>query len=184
MMLQKLFRPTKVGRYTLLIFAGAILLIINDSAKAQADSTPVERYGYVVGATLAFSLADYAAFNLVKKSYGGGDFQVPFAYRLCAGITQAAITYFLYKMCGLSSAISFNLIWWTCGDDFAYYGWGDLLSWFPWESRAQSGLRFTEYNSAGWTPIGLLRQQGSYIAKNALIAQAVIGFSVSMAIIW
>ncbi|HZK77044.1 MAG TPA: hypothetical protein VFD13_09065, partial [Candidatus Kapabacteria bacterium] len=81
------------------------------------------------------------------------------------------------------SAISFNLIWWTWGDDFAYYGWGQLLSWFPWESRAQSGLRFSEYNSAGWTPYGLTLPQGTWIPKNVLIAQAVIGLSFSISIL-
>lgn len=145
----------------------------------------IERYEYVLGSTLAFSLGDYIDYNMLK-AYNVGDhpYNAPIAFRIIEVTLQAAISYFLYKECGLSSAISFNLIWWTWGDDFAYYGWGQLLSWFPWESRAQSGLRFTEYNSAGWTPIGLLRPQGSSIAKSTLVAQAVIGLSVSMAIIW
>ena len=75
-------------------------------------------------------------------------------------------------------------MWWTWNDDFAYYGWGYVTSLFPWESRSESGLRFREYNSAGWTPLGLLRPQGSMIAKSALEAQAVVGLSISMAILW
>ncbi len=163
-----------------------VLLTLRVSIGRTQDttSTRLERYGVVLGASLTFALGDYIGFNLLKKAHGEQGFTAPLFFRIAEGITQAAITYFLYKECGLSSAISFNLIWWTWGDDFAYYGWGQLLSWFPWESRAQSGLRFTEYNSAGWTPIGLVRPQGSWIAKNALVAQAVIGLSVSMAIIW
>jgi hypothetical protein len=161
-----------------------IVLIISDSAVKAQDSTRFQRYAYVLGSSLVFSFADYVAFNLLKKSYGGTNFAVLATFRIAEGLTQAAITYFLYKECGLSSAISFNFIWWTWGGDFAYYGWGYLLSLFPWESRAQSGLRFSEYNSAGWTPIGLLRPQDSWIAKNALEAQAVAGLSVSISILW
>jgi hypothetical protein len=161
-----------------------LLLFFCNASKAQCDTTRWERYGAVLGATLVYSLVDYVGFNEIKKADGPNNFQPPALYRVSTAIFQAGITYALYKMFGLSSAISFNLIWWTWGDDFAYYGWGQLLSWFPWESRAQSGLRFSSYNSAGWTPIGLVRPQGSSIAQNALLAQAVIGFSVSMAIIW
>lgn len=149
-----------------------------------SSTTSLEKTSYVVASSLVFSLSDYVAFNLLKKANHNDDFHAPLSFRIAEGLMQAAITYFLYKECGLSSAFSFNLTWWTWGDDFAYYGWGQLLSWFPWESRAQSGLRFNSYNSAGWTPIGLTRPQGTWIAKSTLIAQAVLGFSISMAILW
>src|SRR5665213_189997 len=156
-----------------------ILMMSYASSHAQdTTTTKLERAAYVVGAGLTFSLLDYVGYSLVRNGNRG-----PGWYRVLEGTVQAGISYFLYKECGLSSAISFNLIWWTWGDDFAYYGWGQLLSWFPWESRAQSGLRFSEYNSAGWTPYGLTLPQGTWIPKNVLIAQAVIGLSFSISIL-
>ncbi len=163
---------------------GLLFLPMFVSAGQAQDSTRLERYGYVVGSSLAFALVDYVGFNELKKMNGGVHYEASPLYRIAEGIIQAAITYFLYKQCGLSSAISFNLIWWTWGDDFAYYGWGYLTGLYPWESSRESGLRFHEYNSAGWTPIGLTRQQGSWIAKSTLLAQSVVGFSISMAILW
>jgi hypothetical protein len=159
------------------------------SAKAQ-DSTHtegvrrLERYELVIGSGLVFSLGDYIGFNLLKKAHGEQGFKTPLFFRIAEGITQAAITFFLYKECGLSSAISFNLIWWTWGDDFTYYEWEQLLGFFPWDHRSGSGLRFRKYDSAGWMPIGLTRLQGSMIARSTLIAQAVIGLSISMTVIW
>jgi hypothetical protein len=154
-------------------------------ARAQ-DSTRLARYEYVVGGILVFSLADYIGFNLANNPNG-----IPFWYRCIEATEQTAISYFLYKTCGLSSVIAFNLIWWTWGEDLAYYGWtnlfnpsSDALNKSDWENRTNSGLRTTGIDWAGWTPIGLTRPQGSKIARSTLIAQAVIGFSVSMAILW
>ena len=147
------------------------------------DSTRLARYEYVLGSSLVFSLGDYIGFNLLKKAHREQAFNAT-PYRMAEGLSQIAITYFLYRVCGWKSAIAFNLIWWTWGDDFAYYEWEQLLAFFPWDHRAGSGLRFREYDSAGWTPIGLTRPQGSEIARSTLIAQAVIGFSISMPILW
>ncbi|HWF44590.1 MAG TPA: hypothetical protein VG537_08105 [Candidatus Kapabacteria bacterium] len=136
---------------------------------------------YVLGASVGFSLGDYIAFNVLKdRDYV---YQPPRAFRIIEGMTQVAITYLLYHYCGLSSAISFNLMWWTWVDDFAYYAWGYTTNLFPWESSRESGLRFNEYTSAGWTPLGLLRPQGSAISKSTLLAQSAAGFSISMAIL-
>ena len=153
----------------------------------DTNSTRLERIGYVVGASAVFSLADYIGYNLLKQHYATDYYQrynAPPLYRVSMALLQTAISYVLYKQCGLSSAISFNLIWWTWGDDFAYYEWEQLLDFFPWDHHFGSGLRFSEYDSAGWTPIGLTRAQGSNIARSTLIAQAVIGFSVSIGILW
>lgn len=156
------------------------------TVRAQ-DSTRLKRIEYVIGGSLVFSLADYIGFNLVRTPTGA-----PFWYRCIEATEQTAISYFLYKTCGLSSVISFNLIWWTWGDDIAYYGWTDLFNAaspnrfdsYEWENRTNSGLQSTEINWGGWTPVGLLRPQKSNIARSTLIAQAVIGFSVSIAILW
>ena len=166
----------------------SLLLVLVYSATAYSQdttaaihSTRPERMEYVLGATAAFSLFDYIGYNLVRKNA-----EASTIYRIVQGVTQAAISYILYKTVGLSSAISFNLIWWTWGDDIAYYGWTQLFN--PagpvWENRTNSGLRDPEVYWAGWTPIGLLRPQGSLIARDALLAQAMIGFSISMAILW
>ncbi len=162
------------------------LMIFLSTVKAQdTTTTRLEHVGFVLGASLVFSLGDYLGFNLLKYSEGNfASFRVPVAFRIIEGTAQAAITYFLYKECGLNSAISFDLIWWTWGDDIAYYGWSYLIDQFPWESRSTGLLPFSEYNSAGWTPIGLVRPQGSYIARSSLVAQAIIGLSVSMTILW
>ncbi len=168
-----------------LAVAAVALFLFHAPLYAQ-DSTSLKRIEYVIGGSLVFSLADYIGFNLVKTPHGPG-----FLYRCFEATEQTAISYFLYKTCGLSSVIAFNLIWWTWGDDLAYYGWTNLfnpsssaLNTTDWENRTNSGLRLTDIDWAGWTPIGLTRPQGSNIARSTLIAQAVIGFSVSMAILW
>ncbi len=153
-----------------------LLFVLGAHARAQ-DSTRLERIGYVLGSSALFGLADYYGWNLVHAP-------ISLPYRLVEGTVQAVITYFLYREFGLSSAISFTVLWWSWCDDLAYYGWANALNSFPWEGRVHNGLQGSEINWAGWTPIGLLRPQGSLIARNALIAQAVIGFSVSMAILW
>ena len=182
----------------IILFLTLFLSLAVLPAKAQSwttqDSTKtdgaqrLERIEYVVGASLAFSLFDYVGYNLVRTNSSS-----PSWYRLLEGTVQTAISYFLYKECGLSSVISFNLIWWTWGDDMAYYGWTNLLN--PaspnrlnpdsdWENRTNSGLKIRDIGWAGWTPIGLTRPQGSNIARSTLIAQAVIGLSVSIGILW
>jgi hypothetical protein len=162
-----------------------ILFLLNAPLQAQ-DSTRLKRIEYIIGGSLAFSLADYIGFNLVKTPNGS-----IFWYRCIEATEQTAISYFLYKTCGISSVIAFNLIWWTWGDDLAYYGWtnlfnppSDAFNTSDWENRTNSGLRLTGIDWAGWTPIGLTRPQGSNIARSTLIAQAVIGLSVSLAILW
>jgi hypothetical protein len=162
---------------TLLLSIGMTFLITS-SALAQ-DSTRLTRYEYVVGATLAYSLIDYYGFNII-----GTEWHAKSVYRVLQVGIQTAITYFLYKELGLTSAISFNLIWWTWGTDLTYYGWANALNSFAWEGRKHTGLMSREIDWAGWTPIGLLRPRHSLIARDALVAQAIIGFSVSMAILW
>jgi len=155
-----------------------LALLVTSGAKAQ-DSTRLQRYEYVIGATLGYSLIDYYGFNVMATEWHDRSI-----YRVLQVGIQTAIAYFLYKELGLSSAISFNLIWWTWGTDLTYYGWANALNSFAWEGRTHTGLMSQEIDWAGWTPIGILRPRGSMIARDALIAQAVIGFSVSMAILW
>jgi hypothetical protein len=168
------------------IFAVLFCVVACRPIHAQTDSARWKHIEYVAGASVAFSFFDYWGFNLVNRT----KFISP--YRVLEGIVQLAISYFLYKTCGISSTIAFNLMWWTWDDDIFYYGWADLfnlkspnaLNPVIWENRAGSGLNYSAPYWAGWTPIGLLRHKNAPIARNALLAQAFIGFSVSMAILW
>lgn len=149
----------------------------------RPNTTKLERVSYVIGASLAFSLFDYVAFNAVVFAPSNTDHSVPFAYRAVQASVQTALSYFLYKQVGLSSTVSFNLIWWTWGDDFGWYGWCNLINpAAPWYNRSFNGLQTNGITWAGWTPIGLLRKQKTVISRDVLVSQSVIGFSLSMLI--
>jgi hypothetical protein len=168
-----------------------LLVIAFHEAKAQPDSlsgfqfppkesfrTKIEHGVYVIGASLAYSLVDYIGYNLVRKEN-----KAPISFRIGMIALQSGLSYFLYKQCGLNSAISFNLIWWTWSDDFAYYGWANTLNpSFLVENRSVNGLKQGGITWAWWTPVGLLRKKGSEIAVSTLIAQAVVGFSIAVAL--
>ncbi len=159
------------------------LRVYSDSVVAfqKTDSvqskSKLEKAAFVIGSSLAFSLFDYIGYNLTRYESKGTNV----AYRILQGTVQAGISYFLYKECGLSSAISFNLIWLTWGDDFGFYGWAYTTRIYPWWDN--SGILHPDISWAGWTPVGLLRKQGSPIARSTLIGQAIIGFMVSIAIL-
>ncbi|MDP4199691.1 MAG: hypothetical protein Q8922_03710 [Bacteroidota bacterium] len=163
-----------------------VLLCFGSPSRAQ-DSARFARLGYVIGASVAFSLADYVGYSLARVDNVNG--HAPIWYRLIESSVQAGMSYLLYEKFGLPSTIAFNLIWWTWGDDLGYYGWANALnpgkqSVGVWENREGNGLRSNHITWASWTPIGVLRPPGSLIARDALIAQAMVGFSVSMAILW
>jgi hypothetical protein len=162
-------------------------------AKAQ-DSTHtagdlrLERYELVLGSALTFSLVDYLGYNIFVTSNPAKTQQNFFLHVFDAAF-GGAINYFLYKTCGLSSAISFDLMWWTWDLDLGFSGWGDVINpAYPWINRMESSLNTAKWGNsvdwAGWTPIGLLRPTHSNIALSTLYAQAIIGFSISMAILW
>jgi hypothetical protein len=162
------------------IALATLLLVAVSTVSMAQDSTRLERYEYVIGSSLAFSMFDYLGFNYLVRTVNTS----PIVYHIIQGAVQAAISYFLYEQLGLTSAISFNLLWWSWCDDLAYFGWANVLNSFSWEDRTENGFRFHQMASAGFTPIGLLRAPHSYIARDALIAQAAVGLSVSMAILW
>ncbi|HET6402448.1 MAG TPA: hypothetical protein VFH95_13780 [Candidatus Kapabacteria bacterium] len=170
-----------------------VLLVQNSPLRSQSffahdtSGTRIERIEYVIGASLVFSLADYIGYSLARVDNVND--KAPWWYRTIQASVQTGISYLLYKKFGLPSTIAFNLIWWSWGDDLAYDGWADLIN--PgkqsigiWENRTGNGLRSNHITWAGWTPIGLLRPQGSLIARDALVAQAMIGLSISIAILW
>jgi hypothetical protein len=150
------------------------------SANAQ-DSTRLTRIEYVIGASLAFSLIDYVGFNIDVRQHHHSEWM----YHGIQSALQAAITYFLYETCGLKSALAFNLIWWSWADDLGYYGWAYALN--PptgWENRSFNGLQNHEITWAYWTPIGLMRPSRVNIARDAVIAQSIIGVSLSIPLLW
>jgi hypothetical protein len=164
------------------IFLLLFFVTASHSAFAQ-DSTRAKRFEYVAGASLAFSLLDYVGFNIAIRQLHNSE---P-VYHAFQSAVQAGITYFLYQTCGIKSAISFNLIWWTWTDDIGYYGWGYLLN--PtnsdhWENRSHNGLMSEGITWASWTPIGLLRPAHDKISREALVAQSIIGVSVAIPLLW
>jgi len=162
-----------------------ILLLLISSAAAQ-EKDNAEKALYLIGASAAFSTIDYLGYNLSKNDQG----TAPVSYRIIQGLLQAGITYFLYEKCGLPTSIAFNLIWWTFGNDFLYYGISELVP--PggqfegrgtWGSFARQGGPGHAY----WTPVGILRgyQRGEKIPANTMAAQAIIGAVIGMSItIW
>jgi hypothetical protein len=161
-----------------------LALITVTNVRGQ-DSTRLKRVEFVVGASLAYSLIDYVGFNLLKVAHNSSAGYIPPVwYRFFQGAVQAAITYCLYKEFGIKSAIAFTLMWWTWVDDWGFYGWGNLLNPpYPWVDRATAYIPDALYG-ASWTPVGLVRKNNKYIPSNTLVAQAVIGLSISIAILW
>ena len=143
--------------------------------------TKLERIGYVVGASLLFSLMDYVGTNMVVFAPNNPSLKIPFVYRIVQSAVQTGLSYFLYRQCGLSSTISFNLIWWTWSDDFMWYGWAYVLNpGRPWYNRSNNGLQTNNVTWASWTPVGLLRKPFSIISRDVLVTQSLIGFSIAV----
>jgi hypothetical protein len=143
----------------------------------ESFNTKLEHAGFVLGASLAFSFVDYIGFNMTRYNSSASKI----VFRSLQIMLQGGLSYFLYKQCGLNSAIAFNLIWWTWGDDFGFYGWAYTTRIYPWEDNR--GISHEGISWAGWTPIGLLRAHGSSISRSALIAQGILGFAISIAIL-
>ena len=160
------------------VVLACFILICNSPLRAQ-DSLRFERAAYVVGATAAFSLFDYFGYYLIYEK------GIHTPYRLLQSAVQAGISYLLYEKFGLPSAIAFNLMWWSWCDDFGFYAWADIINPpGPWANRADNQMQYNNINWAGWTPVGLMRPQGSVISRDVLITQALTGFVVSMSILW
>src|SRR5437868_2972699 len=153
----------------MILFSSATMYGQDDSCHVfpqESLKTKLEHGAYICGASLAYSLVDYLGYNLVR-----GDKGAPFSFRLGMIALQSGLSYFLYKQCGLHSAISFNLIWWTWGDDFAYYGWANALNpSFARDNREVNGLKQGGITWAWWTPVGLVRKKGREIDISTLIA--------------
>lgn len=142
----------------------------------------LEKAAWVAGSVVALGVYDYFGYNLTQDRQPALTI-----YRISFVLAQAGLTYLLYEKFGLPSAIGFNLIWWTFGVDMVYYGVCEMNpdpggTWpgrGAWAAESREGLKF-----AHWTPVGLLRgaREGDPIARNTIVAQAVVGFALGISI--
>ena len=137
---------------------------------------------YLAGASLVYAGVDYVGFNITRRN----DTRLAI-YRVFQVLMQGAITWFLYDRLGLPTAIGFNVIWWTFGLDFLYYGYAELINpGQPWESRGdlQHKVFDHEANWAYWTPVGIARgmKRSEGIPGDTLLAQSLIGAALGITI--
>jgi hypothetical protein len=151
--------------------------LARDEKASAPDSKPTvcEKLVYLGGASLLYAGVDYFGFNYTKQNK-----TQLVMYRVFQIMMQGAITWFLYDKLGLPTAIGFNLIWWTFGLDFLYYGYAEVVNpGHPWESRGdmQGGIFDNDATWAYWTPVGILRgmRRDDGIPGDTLVAQSVIG---------
>ncbi|MBL8923283.1 MAG: hypothetical protein JNJ54_30810 [Myxococcaceae bacterium] len=138
----------------------------------------------VVGASVAFSLFDYVAFNIARKHDKVG------LYRPLQVTAQAGLTFLLKEQFGWKTAGAFNALWWTFNHDLMYYGWAHLLN--PgngWDSRpAFKGVLEDKVTWAWWTPAGLVNMLGDGkmrdpIKGKTLLVQAGVGVAVALTLL-
>jgi hypothetical protein len=137
---------------------------------------------YILGAGLIYAGIDYVGYNLTRSNATSLAI-----YRVFQVGMQAALSWLLYEIAGLPAAIGFNVIWWTFGWDFLYYGYAELFN--PgggWDSRGylKAGVLNNQCNWAWWTPVGITRgmSREKFIAGNTLIAQSLIGTALAIGI--
>jgi len=162
-----------------------VVILISTTSSGQQDSLHAkpkwQKVLYLTGASLLYSGIDYFGYNATKKNSTTLIF-----YRIFQVAMQGAISWFLYDQLGLPTAIGFNLIWWTFGDDLLYYGYAELVN--PggaWESRGalRSNVMNNHTTWAYWTPIGMARGiKREPIAGDALVAQALMGAAIALTI--
>lgn len=155
---------------------------LDSVAVGQSEPDASEKLLYLLGASVFFAGFDYLGYNATRQHPSALS-----VYRVLQGLTQLAISWFLYEQVGLPTAIGFNLIWWTFGDDFLYYGYAELMNpGHPWESRGELGRKVMGNHCtwAYWTPVGILRgmKRDRAIAGSTLIAQSLVGLTAAISI--
>jgi hypothetical protein len=129
-----------------------------------------------------YALADYLGYNFTRH-----DPNSLRRYRVAQAVMQATLTALAGLLASVATAVAFNLVWWTFGEDILYYAYAAVLN--PggrWESRGNF-RRYILGNCctwAYWTPIGMLRgmDKSRRIAGSTLIAQASIGAAGAIAL--
>ncbi len=166
----------------------------HDSTLVAMDPAPPVAHGpawwektlAVIGASLLFSGFDYVGYNATRQN--------PTAlkvYRVSQVLAQLGITYLLYESVGPGPALGFNLVWWTFGCDFIYYGYAEVVNpGHPWESRGDysHGVGADQCTWAYWTPLGIARgmKRGEKIPERTLLAQSLIGaaLGIGITVVW
>jgi hypothetical protein len=177
------FRGTAVAQGTAdSVFTPILLSAQEEHGADTTGASATDKLLYLGGASLLFAGIDYFGFNLTRRN----DTHLAI-YRVFQVLTQAAITWFLYDKLGLPTAIGFNLIWWTFGVDFLYYGYAELINpGHPWESRGDLKSKVFDHdaNWAWWTPVGIARgmRRTDGISGDTLVAQSLVGAALGIAI--
>ena len=156
------------------------MLLLSLPVQAQ-EKSKLEKVVWITGASLTFSAFDYVGYSLTHHNQSS-----LMTYRIIQLGVQGGLTYLLYKECGLTSAISFNIIWWSWGDDWAYYGWAHLInpSGGRFENRSANGLQTDRISWASWTPLGLMKGgKGAILRQHELVKQSMIGITVAIIIL-
>jgi len=141
-------------------------------ANLAEDDANMTRLPVLAAVCMAYALLDYLGYNLTRH-----DARLLRRYRAAQAAMQVALTAAAWLLASAATAIAFNMIWWTFGEDILYYAFAAMFN--PggrWESRGNF-RRYVLGNQctwAFWTPIGLLRgmDRTKRIAGSTLIAQA------------
>lgn len=133
----------------------------------------------VAAAALTYAGIDYVGYNASKGSRAWLR-----AYRIFQAVMQAALTLWLYLRAGTAGAAAFNLVWWTFGLDFLYYGFAAVVNpGRPWDSRGdlREWVFRHEVHWAYWTPLGMLRgmKRSAGLRGRVLLWQAIAGASAA-----
>src|SRR5438067_750533 len=111
-----------------LVVVVILSVVIGSNSRAQ-DSIRLERIEYVIGGAATLSLLDYLGYNLINSIPPGKSYDhALLAVHVLDALAGAGIMYVLYRMFGLPTVGSFDLIWWTWGVDMGFYGWTYLLN--------------------------------------------------------
>ena len=166
-------------RITVWLLLGVSLRV----AHAGEKPTAWEKSLWLTGSCLVFSGFDYWGYNVSRDSRG----VAPIGYRVCQLALQGVITKVLDELVGPDVAISFNVMWWAGVDDELYHFWAEALNAYPTDGHG-SWKRVSEYGSdaRNWTPVGLLQHgypSHARIPGNTLLAQAIGGMGISLAIV-
>lgn len=152
-----------------------------DTAKA-IPPTSLEKVMYLAGASLLYAGIDFVGYNLSK-----GNGRTLLGYRIFQLLMQAGITCALYELCGLPTAASFNLLWWSFGLDILYYGYAEAVNaGGDWERRGnfRANVMGNKATWAYWTPVGISRgmKRSEPIAGSTLVAQSLVGLGIALTI--
>ncbi len=129
---------------------------------------------WLLGSVAAYSTFDYLGYNLTKNGSG----RAPTYYRIIQFGVQGAITYFLGRKVGWDSMVSFNLVWWTFGNDLLYYKVAELFPDGRFEGRGTWGS-LGEIHHAHWTPLGMMHGD---LSKGQVIGQSMIGLTLALSL--